>query len=150
MNESTFRSYMAQAKQLGGEYGRGYQRGLRRHHHGASFGTTEEHKRWMRAAEEPHRAEAGRGYRDGHAGRAPTPGDETAEEATTLNVRGIPAAAAERIKRGAAARAMTIGQYLDALSRLHDEARALADDPLQRDDRIVAVLAGLGLQTVHR
>ena len=72
MTETTFRSYMAQAKvpQVG-DYGRGYQRGLRRHYHGASFGSAEDHRRWMQAAEEPHRAELGRGYRDGYAGRAP-------------------------------------------------------------------------------
>ncbi len=48
-------------------YWRGYQRGLRRGFQGELFGTDEEHKRWMRladdGADEADR-ERGRGYRD--------------------------------------------------------------------------------------
>ena len=73
MTAATFRSYMAQARALAAdEYWRGYQRGLRRHYHGASFGSATEHRRWMGAAEEPHRSALGTGYRDGYAGRPPT------------------------------------------------------------------------------
>jgi hypothetical protein len=38
---------------------------------------------------------------------------------TTLNVRGIEAEAAKRIKRAARARGMTIGEYLARLVELH-------------------------------
>jgi len=45
----------------------GYQRGLRRAHHGEDFGTQEEHELWLSAAEstDPGRAALGRGYRAG-------------------------------------------------------------------------------------
>jgi hypothetical protein len=152
MNESAFRAHMQAAKAIGGDYGRGYQRGLRRHHHGASFGTAEEHKRWMRAAEEPHRAELGRGYRDGHAGRAPSPGGAAEEtETTTLNVRGIATVAAHRIKRASDARGLTIGQYLARLVNLHDAIRARADHggtDGQGDPALLAELTTLGLETI--
>ena len=55
---------------------------------------------------------------------------ETDEETdvATLNVRPIEDAAAARIKRAAAARGLTIGQYLAKLSQLH-EALLTADEP---------------------
>ena len=45
----------------------GYMRGLRRAHHGESFGTAAEHQLWLSAAEsdDPSRAALGRGYRAG-------------------------------------------------------------------------------------
>lgn len=144
MDERMYRSYMMQAKQIGGEYGAGYQRGLRRHHHGETFGTAEKHRKWMRAADEPHRADLGRGYRDGFAGHPPR---ETAEEPeATLNVRGINAQAAARIKAAAAARSLTIGEYLAKLVTLHDHMRHLADSG--KHDQLAAELGALGLQTV--
>jgi hypothetical protein len=48
-------------------YWRGYQRGLRRGFQGELFGTEEEHKRWMRLADDgadDADRERGRGYRD--------------------------------------------------------------------------------------
>lgn len=66
---------------------------------------------------------------------------------TTLNVRGIDRDAANRIKRAAAARDMTIGELLARLITLHDVARARAD---AGDDALMAELLALGLQTVER
>lgn len=46
----------------------GYQRGLRRNHHGEKFGTAEEHKLWLSLADDPHdqsRKMRGLGYRCG-------------------------------------------------------------------------------------
>ena len=45
----------------------GYKRGLRRAHHGDSFGTLAEHELWLSAAEssDPSRAALGRGYAAG-------------------------------------------------------------------------------------
>lgn len=68
-------------------------------------------------------------------------------ETTTLNVRGIDRDAANRIKRAAAARDMTIGELLARLIALHDVARARADSG---DDALMAELVALGLQTVER
>lgn len=65
---------------------------------------------------------------------------------TTLNIRNIDEAAVARIKRAAAARDMTLGQYLAALSLLHDAARARAD---AGDDGLGAELEALGLQSVR-
>jgi hypothetical protein len=50
-------------------YWRGYQRGIRRNWHGDRFGTAEEHRRFIEAAEseDAERAALGRGYRDGLA-----------------------------------------------------------------------------------
>ncbi len=64
---------------------------------------------------------------------------------TTLNVRGIDRAAVTRAKRAAAARNMTIGQYIAALVALHEAARARAD---AGDDALNAELTALGLSTV--
>lgn len=60
---------MDAAKTIGGDYAAGYQRGLRRHHHGDNFGTLAEHEMWL--AMSGHRQEQGDGYRDGCAGAAP-------------------------------------------------------------------------------
>lgn len=60
-------------------------------------------------------------------------------------IRNLPSEAAERIKRAAAMRQMTLGEYLDALSRFHDAARAHAD---AGDDALNAELEALGLQTI--
>jgi len=48
-------------------YWMGYLRGLRRGHHGAAFGTTAEHERWLWLLGSPSasRHAVGRGYRDG-------------------------------------------------------------------------------------
>ncbi len=45
----------------------GYMRGLRRAHHGESFGSLAEHEMWLAAAEsdDPSRAALGRGYAAG-------------------------------------------------------------------------------------
>ncbi len=69
MNQKKFETLMAAAESVGGDYAKGYQRGLRRHHHGESFGTKEEHKQWLSLSD--HRQELGDGYRDGFAGKPP-------------------------------------------------------------------------------
>lgn len=52
---------------LRSEWWVGYMRGLRRAHHGESFGSQAEHDLWLSAAEsdDPSRAALGRGYRAG-------------------------------------------------------------------------------------
>lgn len=60
-------------------------------------------------------------------------------------IRNLPEAAVERIKRAAAMRQMTLGEYLDALSRLHDKARFVADNG---SDLMHAELEVLGLETI--
>ena len=65
----------------------------------------------------------------------------------TLNIRGIAAVAADRIRRAAAARGLTLGAYLAALVTLHDAMRARAD---HGDAKVAAELAALGLETVAR
>jgi len=64
---------------------------------------------------------------------------------TTLNIRRIDSAAVTRAKQAAAARNMTIGQYIAALVSLHEVARARAD---AGDDVLNAELRALGLSTV--
>jgi hypothetical protein len=64
----------------------------------------------------------------------------------TLNVRNIDEAAVARLKRAAAARGLSLGPYLDLLSRLHDIARARAD---AGDDALQAEMETLGLATVR-
>ena len=66
MTENKFKSLMIQAECLtGGDYLRGYQRGLRRLYHGENFGTPGEHNQWLTLAR--YREEMGQGYRDGFA-----------------------------------------------------------------------------------
>ena len=72
MDEIRFLMWMKKARNfshLGDrpDYWRGYQRGLRRGFQGELFGTDEEHKRWMRLADDgadDADRERGRGYRD--------------------------------------------------------------------------------------
>ncbi len=73
MNEQKFRSEMRRAKTMQeteeyprNEYWVGYQRGLRRLHHGDNFGTAEEHEQWMALvdSDDESRKQRGRGYRD--------------------------------------------------------------------------------------
>ena len=72
MDEIRFLMWMKKARNfshLGDrpDYWRGYQRGLRRGFQGELFGTEEEHKRWMRLADDgvdEAERERGRGYRD--------------------------------------------------------------------------------------
>ena len=66
---------------------------------------------------------------------------------TTLNIRNINEAAVAGIKRAAAARQMTLADYLARLAQLHDIARARAD---AGDAGLGAELEALGLQTVSR
>ena len=74
MTDAEFQTLARRAKMLTGDYGAGYMRGLRRSHHGASFGTTDEHALWSRLGLDGDiRTELGRGYRDGLAGVDPTP-----------------------------------------------------------------------------
>lgn len=86
MDEKTFKTYAELAKGMGGDYGAGYLRGLRRHYHGKKFGTTEEHETWL--AMTGHRQEMGDGYRDGFAGQPPSrrPGRPTRLGARPRNV----------------------------------------------------------------
>jgi len=77
MNEQKFRSEMRRAEtmrttsddHMRAEYWVGYLRGLRRGHHGESFGTDEEHEKWLSAANsrDESRKQRGRGYMDGLA-----------------------------------------------------------------------------------
>lgn len=67
-----------------------------------------------------------------------------APRTSTLNVRGIDGKAAARIKAAAAARGMTIGEYLGKLVTLHDDMRALAED----QTNVRTALKRLGLETV--
>lgn len=69
MNESKFKSYMMAAETIGGDYLSGYQRGLRRFHHGEDFGTLQDHQKWLTL--DGHRQELGDGYRDGSNGKPP-------------------------------------------------------------------------------
>lgn len=71
MDETTFTTLLRRAKKLRGDYGVGYQRGIRRLYHGTSFGDQKEHDAM---AADP--GELGRGYRDGIEGREiePRPG----------------------------------------------------------------------------
>lgn len=63
---------------------------------------------------------------------------------STLNVRGIDSSAARAIKAGAAARGLTIGQYLHRLVLLHVAVRELA----AHDPRAAEMLATLGIESV--
>lgn len=90
MNEATFRALARRAKLLTGDYGAGYLRGLRRAHHGESFGTPSEHALWSRLGLDGDTGEEqGRGYRDGLAGTEPSPriGRPPAAESTATPVR---------------------------------------------------------------
>lgn len=70
MKQGQFETYMQTASLvIGGDYARGYQRGLRRHYHGEKFGTDTEHEKWM--VLDGHIQELGDGYRDGAAGHPP-------------------------------------------------------------------------------
>jgi len=75
MNRTTFCGEMGRAKTMleigdNQDYWAGYQRGLRRAHHGESFGTNDEHQQWLALAngDDPDRQARGRGYRDGLRG----------------------------------------------------------------------------------
>lgn len=61
-----------------GPWWTGYIRGLRRAHHGADFGTEEEHSLYLSAADSPdqQRAALGRGYRAGLTLTEKTPSGE--------------------------------------------------------------------------
>jgi hypothetical protein len=72
MTETKFKSELRRAEMLRehsdcGDYWSGYIRGLRRGHHGESFGTTEEHEMFLSLADrkDERSRELGRGYRDG-------------------------------------------------------------------------------------
>ena len=69
MNEHKFKTYMLAGKSVGGDYAAGYQRGLRRYHHGENFGTEADHLKWVSL--DGHCQERGDGYRDGVAGKPP-------------------------------------------------------------------------------
>jgi len=72
MDQNEFVSRIDQSPIIGGDYGAGYQRGLRRLYHGDNFGTEQEHLQWMDLGTEGDlREELGRGYRDGFEGRPP-------------------------------------------------------------------------------
>lgn len=74
MDERTFQAFARRAKQLQGDYGAGYRRGLHRHYHGERFGEPGEHEVWVRMGlDDDPREEMGRGYRDGLEGREPEP-----------------------------------------------------------------------------
>lgn len=95
MDEGTFSTYRRHAKLLAGDYGAGYLRGLNRHFHGELYGTAKDHAIWMRLGlkGDDSRAERGRGYRDGFAGKPPEPlrgrppGEPDHVKSVTLHVR---------------------------------------------------------------
>ena len=66
----------------------------------------------------------------------------------TLQVRTLDLAVADRLSKAAAARQMTLAQYLTALVALHDRMRCIADT--RGFDRIQTELRALGLETVTR
>lgn len=80
MNQSEFQRNMIGAKTIGelstddplsADFWNGYQRGMRRNFHGEKFGTAEEHKLWMSAADnrrDDQRRYRGIGYRAGFDG----------------------------------------------------------------------------------
>lgn len=83
-------------------------------------------------------------------GRAvrPLPSKWTNTDATgldTLNVRGINPGTARAVKAGAAARGLTIGQYLHRLALLHVAVREAAAGG---DEGARKILTTLGLDTV--
>ena len=109
MNEATFQTLARRAKLLAGDYGAGYQRGLRRAHHGEAFGTAEEHAVWSQLGlDGDPREELGRGYRDGLAGvdpsprigRPPVPPEQRAEPTHPRSIRLTDAEWAELQRRG--------------------------------------------------
>lgn len=64
LTEKSFKAEIARAKSflpIDSQYYSGYIKGLRRQYHGSSFGTDEEHKRYLRAP-----GAVGRGYRAGY------------------------------------------------------------------------------------
>lgn len=70
LSEKEFKRFAAFAKAAEpSDYLSGYQRGIRRNFHGEVFGSDDEHALWM--AMDGHRAEMGRGYRDGFEGKPP-------------------------------------------------------------------------------
>jgi hypothetical protein len=72
LTEDGFRSLATRARLLGGDYGTGYLRGLRRRYHGEQFGTDQEHAQWIALGlDGDPREDLGRGYRDGFEGREP-------------------------------------------------------------------------------
>jgi hypothetical protein len=69
MKDTQFKSYMAAAQALCGDYSDGYRRGIRNYYHGEQFGTDAEHEKWLGLKD--HQQELGDGYRDGFAGKPP-------------------------------------------------------------------------------
>lgn len=65
----------AESDPIIGAWWTGYMRGLRRAHHGESFGTGAEHELWLSASESPdkQRAALGDGYRAGLTGQFRNP-----------------------------------------------------------------------------
>lgn len=72
------------------EYWAGFLRGLRRAHHGATFGTEAEHALWesLAGSSDETRDARGRGYGDGLAGRWPRQSDADRLRAT-LDAAGL-------------------------------------------------------------
>ena len=68
----------------------------------------------------------------------------TANDLTTLNVRNIDRRAVERIKASAAARRMTLGEYIDRLSQLHTACLLIGPEP----EYVEATLEEVGLQSI--
>ena len=70
MDDKRFSRLIREARGYPSDYTRGYVRGLRRLHHGAAFGTDEEHARFL-AMRDGARAAIGIGYAHGLAGSDP-------------------------------------------------------------------------------
>lgn len=80
IKERDFQNYMQQAETFKSvmtehtDFWTGYQRGLRRLHHGNDFGTEAEHETWYKITEDENdviRRQRGQGYRAGYAGKNP-------------------------------------------------------------------------------
>jgi hypothetical protein len=82
------------------EYWNGYQRGLRRKHHGENFGTEAEHQLWLSLIddEDDTKRQRGEGYRDGLRGSSGVMGQPRKWAKTTLVPVRVPDEYLERIE----------------------------------------------------
>jgi len=90
---------MKKAEPERAEYWAGYQRGLRRAHHGENFGDPGEHEKWLSLIddEDEARRQRGEGYRDGLRGSSGTMGQPRKWAKTTKITIRVPDEYLERI-----------------------------------------------------
>lgn len=126
MDETRFKTLARRARLLTSDYGSGYMRGLRRHYHDDKFGTNDEHQKWLSLGRKGDlRAELGRGYRDGLAGRDPEPliGRPPLPEGDGKNARiewRTTEARKARAQELAAASGVSLSAWLDTLVKNTD------------------------------